>query len=151
MRKLSKTRLHPDTHLCVDLKVISRKPGHMYVTASKGGVLQRDGEDHFTFFEDALFEDASVRSAARRRTSYRSQRFRTRDGVALALIATLATVDALALARVCGGWHYYPTMGSFSAWWLYLPHAVLLALPLVATAVEDLRWSHAESSERAAA
>ena len=90
-------------------------------------------------------------SSARRRTSYRSQRFRTRDGVALALIATLATVDALALARVCGGWHYYPTMGSFSAWWLYLPHAVLLALPLVATAVEDLRWSHAESSERAAA
>ena len=70
MRKLLKTRLHPDTHLCVDLKVVSRKPGHMYVTASKGGVLLRDSEDHFTFFEDALFEDASVRSAARRRTSY---------------------------------------------------------------------------------
>ena len=70
MKKISKTRLYPDTHLCVDLKVVSRKPGHMYVTASKGGVLQRDGEDHFTFFEDALFEDASVRSAARRRTSY---------------------------------------------------------------------------------
>lgn len=90
-------------------------------------------------------------SSARRRTSCRSQRFRTRDGVALVLIAVLAIVDALALARVCGSWHYYPTMGSPSAWWFYLPHVVLLALPLVATVIEDLRWLRAESSEGAPA
>lgn len=46
--------LHPDTHLCVDLKILSRKPGRMHVDESISCMLTRDGEDHFTAVEDAL-------------------------------------------------------------------------------------------------
>lgn len=44
-------RLHPDTHLDVDLKLITRKPGRMNIGDYLGGVITRDGEDHFSFIE----------------------------------------------------------------------------------------------------
>ena len=43
----------PDTHLCVDLKVITRKPGRMRVGAYINCMLKRDGEYHFTAVETA--------------------------------------------------------------------------------------------------
>ena len=43
----------PDTHLCVDLKVITRKPGRMRVGAYINCMLKRDGEDHFEAVETA--------------------------------------------------------------------------------------------------
>ena len=83
-------------------------------------------------------------SSTRHRTSYQRGRFRTRDGLALGLLAALVALDTWALVHVCSAWHYYPTMAAPSPLPWYLPHALLLALPLVVTAVEDLRWSHAE-------
>ena len=46
--------LHPDTHLGIDLKILSRKPGRMRVGEYINCLLTRDGEDHFTAVEDAL-------------------------------------------------------------------------------------------------
>lgn len=43
----------PDTHLCVDLKVITRKPGRMRVGEYINCMLKRDGEDHFEAVETA--------------------------------------------------------------------------------------------------
>ena len=44
---------YPDTHLCVDLKLITRKPGRMRVGAYINCMLKRDGEYHFTAVETA--------------------------------------------------------------------------------------------------
>ena len=43
----------PDTHLCVDLKVITRKHGRMRVGEYINCMLKRDGEYHFTAVETA--------------------------------------------------------------------------------------------------
>jgi len=53
--------LHPDTHLCVDLKILSRKPGRMHVGENISCMLTRDGEDHFTAVEDALKKQVAER------------------------------------------------------------------------------------------
>ncbi|MBR1665101.1 MAG: hypothetical protein IJ699_02590 [Bacteroidaceae bacterium] len=45
--------LFPDTHLCVDLKIISRRRGRMPVGAYINCMLTRDDEDHFTAMETA--------------------------------------------------------------------------------------------------
>ena len=42
----------PDTHLDVDLKLITRKPGRMPVGAYFNGAITRDEENHFTFIQD---------------------------------------------------------------------------------------------------
>ena len=44
---------YPDTHLDVDLKLISREPGRMPVGTYLDGVITRDGEDHFCFIQNA--------------------------------------------------------------------------------------------------
>ena len=46
-------RLHPNTELCVDLKLLTRKPGRLPVGKSLGGALAHNGEQEFTFVEDA--------------------------------------------------------------------------------------------------
>ncbi len=43
---------YPDTHLDVDLKLISREPGRMPVGTYLDGVITRDGEDHFCFIQN---------------------------------------------------------------------------------------------------
>lgn len=53
----------PDTHLDVDLKVISRKPGRMHVGANINCMLTRDDEDHYT----AVEADLRGKTAAERR------------------------------------------------------------------------------------
>ena len=53
----------PDTHLDVDLKVISRTPGRMQVGANINCMLTRDDEDHFTAMETA----SEMKQAAERR------------------------------------------------------------------------------------
>ncbi len=44
-------RLHPNTELCVDLKLLTRKPGRLPVGKSLGGALAHNGEQEFTFVE----------------------------------------------------------------------------------------------------
>lgn len=44
--------LHPDTHLDVDLKLLTREPGHMPVGAMLDGAITHDKENHFTFIQN---------------------------------------------------------------------------------------------------
>ena len=44
-------RLHPNTELDVDLKLLTRQPGRLAVGKSLGGALAHDDEQHFTFVE----------------------------------------------------------------------------------------------------
>lgn len=43
---------YPTTELCVDLKLMTCKPGPMDEGDLLGGVITRDGEEHYTFFEN---------------------------------------------------------------------------------------------------
>ena len=42
----------PDTHLDVDLKLMTREPGRMPVGAMLDGAITHDEEDHFTFIQN---------------------------------------------------------------------------------------------------
>lgn len=44
--------LHPDTHLDVDLKLLTREPGHMPVGAMLNGAITRDEVNHFCFIQN---------------------------------------------------------------------------------------------------
>ena len=46
-----RNRLHPDTHLDVDLKLMTREAGRMPVDTYLNGAITHDSEDHFTFIE----------------------------------------------------------------------------------------------------
>ena len=47
-----RNRLHPDTHLDVDLKLVTREQGRMPVGGFLDGAITRDGENHFSFFQN---------------------------------------------------------------------------------------------------
>lgn len=55
---------YPDTHLCVDLKLITRKPGRMPVGNSIIALLTRDGEFHYTAVENAFEKKMVVKRNA---------------------------------------------------------------------------------------
>lgn len=42
----------PDTHLNVDLKLVTREQGRIPVGAYLDGAITRDGENHFSFFQN---------------------------------------------------------------------------------------------------
>ena len=44
-------RLHPNTELCVDLKLLTRQPGRLPIGKSLGGALAHNGEQEYTFVE----------------------------------------------------------------------------------------------------
>lgn len=44
--------LHPDTHLDVDLKLLTREPGHIPVGAMLYGAITRDEVNHFCFIQN---------------------------------------------------------------------------------------------------
>lgn len=44
--------LHPDTHLDVDLKLLTREPGHIPVGAMLDGAITRDEVKHFCFIQN---------------------------------------------------------------------------------------------------
>lgn len=44
--------LFPDTHLDVDLKLMTREPGRMPVGAYLDGAITHNDEDHFTFIQN---------------------------------------------------------------------------------------------------
>ena len=46
----------PDTHLSVDLKLMTHMQGRMPVGAYLNGIITRDGDDHFVFTEKAALE-----------------------------------------------------------------------------------------------
>ena len=59
------TGLYPNTELATDLKLVTKKQGPMELGEMLHGMIVRDGEDHFTFTEDA----AERRKAERRNPS----------------------------------------------------------------------------------
>lgn len=46
-------KAYANTELCVDLKLLKQKPGRLRVGKCLEGILARDGEEHFTFIEEA--------------------------------------------------------------------------------------------------
>lgn len=59
------TGLYPNTEPGVDLKLVTQKQGRMELGEYLDGMITRDGEDHFTFVENA----AEQRKAERRNPS----------------------------------------------------------------------------------
>lgn len=59
------TGLYPNTELGVDLKLVTQKQGRMELGEYLDGMITRDGEDHFTFVENATEQ----RKAERRNPS----------------------------------------------------------------------------------
>lgn len=55
-RKRLFKEVFPDTHLDVDLKLLTPKPGRMPVGAQWKGTLWHDEEEHFTFVKDNLLK-----------------------------------------------------------------------------------------------
>ena len=45
-------KLFPTTELATDLKLYTREPGRMEMGVMVDGAIIRDGEDHFTFFQN---------------------------------------------------------------------------------------------------
>lgn len=62
--------IFPNTELCIDLKLMTRKPGRMSVGDSLPGFITRDGDDCFRFVENA-----KKRVAARRNPRIYSGRY----------------------------------------------------------------------------
>ena len=52
--------LHPNTELCVDLKLYTREPGRMPVGAYINGTIEHDSEEHYTFTEGGIEEKKAV-------------------------------------------------------------------------------------------
>lgn len=59
------TGLYPNTELDVDLKLVTQKQGRMELGEYLDGMITRDGDDHFTFVENATEQ----RKAERRNPS----------------------------------------------------------------------------------
>ena len=59
------TGLYPNTELGVDLKLVTQKQGRMELGEYLDGMITRDGDDHFTFVENATEQ----RKAERRNPS----------------------------------------------------------------------------------
>lgn len=50
----------PNTELCVDLKLLTRQPGRLSLGEMISGAITRDGEEHFTFVEDATEKKQTI-------------------------------------------------------------------------------------------
>lgn len=94
--------------------------------------------------EDSLETADAMRArcwgAARRRTTYRRQRFRRADGAALLLVAALAVSSALAAWTACSAFAFYPRLRGLAPWFSYMPYVLYLALPVMAHVKEFLVW-----------
>lgn len=54
------SNLFPNTELCVDLKLLTRQPGRLCLGEMISGAITRDGEEHFTFVEDATEKKQAI-------------------------------------------------------------------------------------------
>lgn len=94
--------------------------------------------------EDSLETADSMRArgwgAAPVRTSYRRQRFRSADALALALVVLLAAASALSAWAACRGFSFYPQARGLAPWYSYAPYVAFLLLPLALHLKEALTW-----------
>ena len=77
------------------------------------------------------------------RTSYRRYEMTERDMVAIAALVLLVAASAALGYVAVSQWRFYPAMPRLVAWWGYLPYAVLVLVPGVASLVERASWSQA--------
>ena len=59
------TGLYPNTELDVDLKLVTQEQGRMELGEYLDGMITRDGEDHFTFVENATEQSAATQASTR--------------------------------------------------------------------------------------
>ena len=81
------------------------------------------------------------------RTCYRPERFRGRDAAALAGVSVLLALCAACAWMTCASWRFYPTMSCLGPWWAYLPWAVLVSLPSLASAVDRFPGSNCQPQQ----
>lgn len=48
------SKIHPNTELCIDLKLLTRKPGRLRPGEQMCGILMRESEDCFLFLQQGL-------------------------------------------------------------------------------------------------
>ena len=94
--------------------------------------------------EDSLETADSMRArgwgAAPVRTSYRRQRFRATDALALALVALLSVASALSAWAACVSFSFYPQAQGLAPWFSYAPYVAFLLLPLALHLKEVHTW-----------
>ncbi|MEG0682909.1 MAG: energy-coupling factor transporter transmembrane component T [Raoultibacter sp.] len=94
--------------------------------------------------EDSLETADSLRARGwgthRQRTTYRRDRFRTSDGVALGLLVVCVALNVFLAAVACAQFQFYPTWSVLTLWWGYIPYAVFVLAPLLLQAEEVLKW-----------
>ena len=94
--------------------------------------------------EDSLESSEAMRArgwgATEKRTSYRRDRFRGRDAVALGVVCLLLAADAVLVLTLGGEFRFYPAIFGLAPWWAYAPHVLLLAAPLVAEVACGIVW-----------
>lgn len=94
--------------------------------------------------EDSLETADGMRArgwgAAPVRTSYRRQRFRSADALALLLVVILAAASGLSAWVACRGFTFYPQAQGLPPWFSYAPYVAFLSLPLVLYLKEVLTW-----------
>lgn len=78
--------------------------------------------------------------AATKRTTYRRYSFTARDIKALVVLLLIAAATLLFSLAALGQSQFYPTLHIPAAWGAYGIFTLLACLPLIAEAIEDIRW-----------
>ena len=104
--------------------------------------------------EDSLERADAMRSrgwaTAGKRTQYRAFRFRAADAIACVIVGALAACNGFLAWIACSQYSFYPTMSTLTVWWGYLPYALMTFLPLLAEAVDGMRWNRGTYGSSAA-
>lgn len=94
--------------------------------------------------EDSLETSDTMRargwSRMRKRSVYRRRRFRTRDAVALAVVAAFALVDIGIAVSACSSFKFYPTMGYLGFEAGYAVYPLLFLMPLFVAGWKAVEW-----------
>lgn len=98
--------------------------------------------------EDALERSDAMRArgydCGSRRTTYARFRFGRSDAALLALVVVLAAASALCACAALANFSFYPTISGVAPFWLYIPHALLMAVPPVLWLHDWLVWRSCE-------
>lgn len=94
--------------------------------------------------EDSIITSDAMRArgwgSTSRRSTYKRYRFRLRDAGALAVLVVFIALNAFLAIIACGQFQFYPTTSTLVFWWGYIPFALFAFLPLIAEAIESIRW-----------
>lgn len=94
--------------------------------------------------EDSIERGDAMRArgwgAAAHRSSYDPHPFRTRDLLALSLLAGLIVLAAFSVHDIVAGWDFYPAMTGTAPAWSFAAPLALFAAPLAIICAERIRW-----------